>query len=179
MAARGNVVIQVPSELFALAESSHFEGAWPVDVIDAGPDSYRFDEPVTWSIDLTNTGDALLATGAARGVATTSCARCLDPVTIELDGDIEGYFVIGDAEAPDDMDDDEFDRLPEDGMIDAVPLIEAALLMDMPLLPLCSEDCAGLCSTCGANLNDGPCGCSADDVDPLHPFAALRGLKFE
>ena len=43
--------------------------------------------------------------------------------------------------------------------------------------PLCKPDCAGLCSNCGANLNEGPCNCDKEDVDPR--FAALRSLKNE
>jgi uncharacterized protein len=44
---------------------------------------------------------------------------------------------------------------------------------------LCEEDCKGLCPTCGADLNEGPCACdSSDDIDPDNPFAVLRNLKF-
>ena len=46
-------------------------------------------------------------------------------------------------------------------------------------MPLCRDDCQGLCTACGANLNEGPCGCepaAADDVDAANPFAVLKGL---
>lgn len=181
MTEQGSMFIQVPSELFALAESSVFEGTYDIGTLDAGPDSYEFAEPVQWSITLTNTGGALLASGFARGTAVTQCARCLDDVTFQVDGQVEGYILIGDTEAPEDMDDDEFEYLPEDGKLDAEPLVVAALLMDIPLIPLCDDECAGLCGTCGWNLNEGPCECQklGDDVDDMHPFAALKGLKFD
>ena len=58
----------------------------------------------------------------------------------------------------------------------------AALLLEIPLIPLCDDDCKGLCSTCGANLNEGPCGCApGDDADfemAKNPFAALAGFEF-
>mgnify|MGYP000337985405 CR=1 FL=1 len=76
------------------------------------------------------------------------------------------------------MDEDEFDVLPADKVIDLEPLITAALLLEFPLIPLCDEECKGLCPQCGANLNEGPCGCepAADDDDdmPPNPFAALK-----
>ena len=55
--------IPIPSELFAPAESSHFEGTYAVPVVKAGPDLYDFAEPLAWQVDVTNTGDALLVTG--------------------------------------------------------------------------------------------------------------------
>lgn len=175
--------ISIPSELFAPAESSHFEGTFSEPVMKAGPDLYDFAEPLVWQVDVTNTGEALLVTGTVEGDAKTSCARCVEEFPLSLTGEIEGYYLL-DAEkgAPEDMDDDEFDVLPENNVIDLEPLIRAALLLEFPLVPLCDDDCKGLCPTCGANLNDGSCGCApvADDDDtPPNPFAALKDFPFE
>ena len=61
-----------------------------------------------------------------------------------------------------------------------MPLIQAAIVLDVPIIPLCTDDCKGLCTTCGANLNEGPCGCQHEnDVNPNSPFAALQGLVIE
>ena len=54
--------IQVPHELFAPAESSHFEGSIAIPVMKAGPDLYDFAGPLAWQADISNTGDALLVT---------------------------------------------------------------------------------------------------------------------
>ncbi|WP_241963703.1 DUF177 domain-containing protein [Gordonibacter sp. 28C] len=150
----------------------------------AGPDLYDFEGPLDWQVDVTNTGDALLVTGTVEGEAKTSCARCVDEFSFSVTGEIEGYFLIdSEKEAPDDMDDDEFDVLPEDDVIDLEPLIRAALLLEFPLVPLCDDDCLGLCPTCGANLNEGPCGCEPavepDDDVPPSPFAVLKDFPFD
>ena len=177
--------IPIPSELFAPAESSHFEGSYTVPVVKAGPDLYDFAEPLSWQVDVTNTGDALLVTGTVEGEARTSCARCVDDFSFPVTGEVEGYFVLGaDKEAPEDMDDDEFDVLPEDNVIDLEPLLNAALLLEFPLVPLCDDECKGLCPTCGANLNKGPCGCAPAEGDggddaPPNPFAVLKDFPFE
>ncbi|HET7523328.1 MAG TPA: DUF177 domain-containing protein [Acidimicrobiales bacterium] len=60
-------------------------------------------------------------------------------------------------------------------LLDLQPLVRDALLLELPLAPLCSEDCQGLCATCGADLNDGPCSCEHAPADPR--WAALDLLK--
>lgn len=170
--------IFIPNELFAPAESSHFEGTYDLQTLTAGPDTYTFDGPVDWSIDVTNTGDAFLLTGTVSADAKTACARCCEDAEVSLFGEIEGYFLIADEGAvPDEMEEDEFEVLPADHYIDLEPLIVSALLVEIPLIPLCQEDCKGLCPDCGANLNDGPCGCTHDDDAAAgNPFAVLKNL---
>lgn len=175
--------IHVPSELFAPAESSHFEGSLDIPVMKAGPDFYSFVGPLAWQVDISNTGDAFLVTGTVEGQAKTACARCLDEFCFDVTGEIEGYFLIdGEKAAPEDMDDDEFAVLPVDDTIDLEPLIMAALMLEFPLVPLCKEECKGLCSRCGSSLNDGPCDCDPiddDDTTPPNPFSALKDFPFD
>ena len=183
--------IKIPAELFAMAESSHFEGELDLPLLQAGPDDFYFDEPVEWSVDVTNTGAALLVMGTASGSARCACSRCLEPVVYDFEGQVEGYYLVESSEQPDYEDDDEdapgadeFDVLPADHIIDIAPLITAALLVDAPGMPLCKDDCAGLCPTCGANLNEGDCGCGIDEGleafnRESNPFAALADFKFE
>lgn len=47
--------------------------------------------------------------------------------------------------------------LPEDGNINLSPLVREYLLLEVPIRPLCKPDCLGLCTVCGADLNEGPC----------------------
>lgn len=179
--------IEVPAELFAPAESSHFEGEIDLGQIVCGPDTYTFENPVSWSVEVSNTGDQLLVMGTAQGKATTACARCLEDFSLNLVGEIEGCFIIDPSKTPEGLDEDEFEPLPEDLRIDVEPLVKAALLLELPLVPLCDENCAGLCPHCGANLNEGPCGCeerpAEDDVPRMSdgrpsPFAALKDFPF-
>ena len=52
------------------------------------------------------------------------------------------------------------DTYPLEGdQLDLRPLVRDALLLELPLAPLCREDCRGLCAECGADLNLGPCQC--------------------
>lgn len=178
--------LEIPDELFAPAESSHFEGIYELPVLKAGPDLYSFAEPLAWQVDVSNTGDALLVTGTVEGVAATSCCRCLETVELSLIGEVEGYFLIGGEKAsPEGMAEDEFDVLPEDGKVDLGSLIAAALLLEVPMVPLCDDECKGICLDCGANLNEGECSCAiepSEEEDAAYagnPFAALKGLKLD
>ena len=178
--------IEIPQELFATAESSCFEGSLELDSIDLNPEVYTFDKPIHWKVTISNTGEALLVDGTATAVGATQCARCLEPIEYDLEGHVEGYYVLPGAEDPEDMDDDEFEHLPESNIIDLEPLIVAALIVDVPLVPLCSEDCKGICPDCGINLNEETCDCAAKreaqqqaDEEAANPFAALKNLKFD
>ena len=175
--------IALPAELFAPAESSHFEGVATIDSLQAGPDELRFDEPLPFSVDVTNTGDAMLVEGTVTGVATIACARCLEDATYTLEGEIDGYFLLNEPEYIDE-DDEDFDVLSSDHVIDLEPLISSALIVEAPLVPLCRDDCKGLCPQCGANLNEGPCGCAGDAAleefeRAANPFSALSQLVFD
>lgn len=172
-----------------MAESSRFEGRLDLPELTVGPDDYRFDQPVDWVVDVTNTGSALLVTGNATGTASVACSRCLEDVPHEFNGAIEGYFLIGGADSADyegdeELGEDEFDVLPADHVINLEPLVTAALVVDAPGMPLCRDDCQGLCPSCGANLNDGPCDCGgdadlADFAREANPFSVLADFKLD
>ncbi len=176
--------IVIPPELSAPAESSLFEGSYSLECLKAGPDLYTFDAPLNWNVTVTNTGGALLVAGTVEGAARTSCVRCLEPFDLELTGEIEGYFLLSDEEAPvDDLEEDEFDVMGPDNTIDLIPLMHSALLMDVPLVPLCRDDCKGLCPDCGINLNEGTCDCAskraaAEEAEEKasNPFSVLKDL---
>ena len=60
--------------------------------------------------------------------------------------------------------------------VDLAPLVHDAVFLELPLTPLCREDCQGLCGQCGIDLNEGSCECQAP-VDPR--WAKLSELRFD
>jgi uncharacterized protein len=100
------------------------------------------------------------------------CRRCLRPVEGMLDAEVRELY----RPHPDGDADEDEDTYPlGTHHLDLRPLARDAVLLDLPLAPLCRPDCAGLCPTCGADLNDGPCSCPAPATDPR--WAALDGLR--
>ena len=117
--------------------------------------------------------EGVLITGTVDAQLQGSCSRCLDPVTEPLTIDVQELFQY------DDGDDDEHDEeLPTfDGdLIDLEPTIRDAVVLALPLAPVCDEDCQGLCSECGTRLADDP-GHQHDQIDPR--WAALGTLFTE
>ena len=113
--------------------------------------------------------DGILATGTAVAPWTGECRRCLGPVGGELVVEFRELF----EESP-----REGESYPLRGdHIDLAPLAREAVLCDLPLAPLCAEDCHGLCPTCGVDLNQGSCGCAEQHTDPR--WAALDVLRGE
>jgi uncharacterized protein len=70
-------------------------------------------------------------------------------------------------------DDDAY--LIEDDFADLAPLVHDAIFLDLPLAPLCREDCQGLCPYCGIDRNEATCDCQAP-IDSR--WATLDGLRF-
>ena len=143
---------------------------------DVGADTYAIPAGIDIDYTLSNVGDAILLTGSARARVHTECARCLAEVTEELDGDLEGYYLIDPESVPEDRDAGEFSYVLPDESVDISDAVLAALVVETPVAFLCNEDCKGLCPKCGADLNEGPCGCAEDEYDPMNPFYALKDL---
>jgi uncharacterized protein len=104
---------------------------------------------------------------------TGECRRCLKQVSGQLRCEVrEMYRPRGSSEGPDE--DEETYALNSDHL-DLEPLVRDALLLELPLAPLCRERCLGLCPACGADRNEGPCGCPEPAGDPR--WAALDVLR--
>jgi uncharacterized protein len=129
------------------------------------------DAEVVADVVLTAVDGGLEVAGTVRSDWEGECRRCLRPVGGVLSTDVRELYrprAAGEAE------DEETYALGVD-YLDLAPLARDALLLALPLAPLCREDCAGLCPTCGADLAEEPCGCSTIVADPR--WAALDALR--
>jgi len=88
------------------------------------------------------------------------CRRCLTEVRTDLDIDVDAAVFSTDPDAADHP--DYYPLLARASHIEIRDVVREELALAAPTrLLLCRDDCAGLCLTCGADLNAGPCGCSA------------------
>ncbi len=90
------------------------------------------------------------------------CDRCTKQIDKQYQFTFSHVLVLS-LENEDDNDD--YIQVPDD-KLDLDELIRADILLELPTKFLCSEDCKGLCSICGKNLNDGACNCDLHQVDP-------------
>ena len=117
--------------------------------------------PVSVSGHLQATGAGeYLWRGSMHGTVHGECRRCLGDVRTDLDIEVDAAIFSTDPEAADDPD---FYPLPERvSHVDIRDVVREELALATPThLLLCRDDCPGLCASCGADLNAGPCGCSA------------------
>ena len=138
--------------------------AGPITVVDS---TLRTELPVTVDALLEWVSDGLLVTGTVEGAWEGPCRRCLKPVQGSLRAEVQELFESNPREG-------ESYRLEHD-RVDLEPLAREALILDLPLAPLCQEDCRGLCPTCGADRNLGDCDCPPAEVDSR--WAALDVLR--
>jgi uncharacterized protein len=98
--------------------------------------------------------------GKIQGTIQGECRRCLADVETDIDIDVDAAVFSSDPEAADDP--DFYPLLERASHIDVRDVVrEELVLAASTRLLLCRDDCAGLCLSCGADLNAGPCGCSA------------------
>lgn len=160
-----------------LGASVEVDGEMSLDCFVVGDEEFLTHAPVTFSVTLTNTGVGIVASGTVKAPATATCSRCLESFALMLEGEIEGFYVQPgrDVEIPEEQ---EVEPIASDNTVDIWPALSAALTLEAPFAPLHDEDCAGLCLTCGCNLNEEACSCLAEDL-PTGPLASLRELLEE
>ncbi|MDJ0341698.1 YceD family protein [Streptomyces sp. H10-C2] len=128
--------------------------------------------PVQLELRLESVMEGVLVTGTVRAPLTGECVRCLEPFERKLDAEFQEMYSYPDAdtrtarkdEAGDDAEEEAL--FLEDDLFDLEPALRDAVVLALPLQPVCQEDCPGLCSECGERL--------ADDPDHHHEVADIR-----
>lgn len=123
----------------------------------------------------------ILLRGHLAGALTCTCSRCLalylEPLAIDFDLLLHQGIAPGGEEEIEltaaELDEDYF--LGDD--LDLTGYLREQILLALPLKPLCRQDCQGLCPRCGADLNQGPCGCQPVEFNPA--FAKLKKISQE
>ena len=147
------------------------QGSEPAEILELEGDLiFNADDPIVYDLVISKVSGGALVSGAASTRLTGACGRCLQPSEITLEtGDLQLFVELGDEE-----------------MVDITEDIRAELLINLPANLLCSDDCAGLCSICGGNLNKVQCDCEPEEFDETEsssdepsPWDALDGLKLD
>lgn len=132
--------------------------------------------------------EGILLSAEIFAIATGECIRCLDPVEIEIERTVQELYLYEDdgskkkshpgKKAPTDDGLEDEDILYLDGVImDLEPPIRDAIVLDLPINPLCDPDCLGLCPECGQKWENLPEDHAHAVVDAR--WAGLQGLDFK
>jgi len=144
---------------------------------------------------------ALRLGGSLTATVELSCVRCLEPLRLELDESLDLLFLPASANVGPSKpsrpgksnrlsgrnrpsreqeqerelrDEDLAVSFYQDDRIDVGLLIREQIYLALPMKPICRDDCQGLCSECGTNLNSSSCNCAREAVDPR--LASLKTL---
>lgn len=128
--------------------------------------------PVTADLRLEAMAGGVWVSGVASAEMVLRCNRCLDRVGFEARAPVRQVYG---EDALDDM-----PAIGQEGDIDLSGALHDELCLSVPLAPLCSESCRGLCPVCGADLNEGSCeGHSESRESPFATLEALLEVPFE
>jgi uncharacterized protein len=169
------------------AEGLEIEGKIDPSDIELDIAGHELIEALTFSGRATRTGDDVIVKGRLTGTMLSQCGLCLGDFKATIDAAVDVVFAPW-VESQDEQDErDEQERGDEvvgpsvgfsyyDGRyIDLNEEIRDVLLVELPIRPVCSEDCKGLCHVCGADLNEASCRC--DTSNESSPFGKLEELR--
>jgi uncharacterized protein len=149
--------------------------------------------PLDVSLDLTNVEGLVAVTGVLEGTVVHECVRCLKEYEEPLAFSVRAAFIpepksaprhpkrvdprkarveIVEAE-PEEEPDDQYQY--QGNQLELAPMLREHVILSVPMQPLCSDDCLGLCARCGKNLNEGPCQCAVEP--PIPTFRVVQSMK--
>jgi uncharacterized protein len=142
-------------------------------------EEYAVAAPVHLVMDVHKDGEAYRVTGRVQTRLRLECGRCLEPFEIPFDNPFELRYVPeppagAEGEEREVDEDDLTTAYYREDAIDLGALMHEQFVLALPMKPLCSEACKGLCPSCGTNLNKGTCECKPAWTDSR--LAALKGL---
>jgi DUF177 domain-containing protein len=157
-----------------------YEASAFADRSRAAEDGYTVAAPVHLSFEVHKDRDVCRLTGRVQTTLELECGRCLEPFTMPVDSPFELRYVpaeptqAGEAAEREIREDDLTTAFYRGETIDLGELMREQFELALPMKPLCTDVCKGLCPECGTNLNKSTCGCAPKWEDPR--LAALKGL---
>lgn len=141
-----------------------------------------FTTPIVFRLRLQRAGSLVELEGRLSFSLKEECGRCLSRFEDRVESSFSLTFTPQKESDPEqeevELEAEELGLITYDGeQIDLLEPLQEQVIVSLPISPLCKEDCKGLCSECGTNLNETDCGCEKQPFN--NKFAALRNLKLD
>jgi uncharacterized protein len=160
----------------------HFEQVFPPEAFAADSESeadFTIVAPVKLAFDIFKDKSTFRLVGKTETTLEVPCSRCVEPMAIPVDTSFDLRYQPHSANTGEGEKEIEEDDLTtafyENDEIDLEQLMREQFYLALPMKPLCTPGCKGLCATCGTNLNRGTCDCRQEWHDPR--LAALKELR--
>ena len=166
------------AELREAASAREYLLQLPAETFELQGDYFTAIEPPEVRLQLSGDGEGVTVTGRVSARLSIACARCLCNTELFINAEVNDTWNLSPAEE-DSEDFRSSSFVSEDGeTVDLSEYAHELLFEQLPLRVFCKDDCKGLCSNCGENLNEAKCGCDKVDIDPrLAVLGRLLGNK--
>jgi uncharacterized protein len=172
-------------DLNKLHGRQHVERRFEPAYFDPQDEDFRVARPVALSMEVQKAGgDTYDVKGHLQTALELDCSRCLEPFLVPVDATFELRYVpqaenTGEPER-EIQEEDLTTAFHREGLLDVTELLREQFQLALPMKPLCKDDCRGLCSACGTNLNKTTCDCAPKWEDPrLAPLKSLLNRNTE
>lgn len=165
--------IEVASIRKVPGETRFYEFKEEIPPFEIGGTQISFTEPASVKLQVTNNGVSLVVKGEISGTLQLSCSRCLEPFQQHMETAFEEQYRHV-SETGNEEDDERNYQIYDADTIDLTEAIREDIILAMPMKPVCSSGCQGICPTCGLNKNNAECTCREENLDPR--FAVLKDL---
>lgn len=133
------------------------------------PDPFKPLSPVKASLHVDKFGSEVFVKGMVRAALELECGRCLKPFSYEADLEVDVvYRPVSELEGEEkhEIKDDELDTgFYEGDELEIQDLLKEQIILSIPIKPLCSESCRGICPACGTDLSTDTCECEEKATD--------------
>lgn len=154
-----------------------FEALVPPVSLGLNYEEVEFIKPLSCAVQLFRQGnDNVYVAADVETKISVECRRCISPFEVDITTTLELLFAIG-SESSEQREADE--RFYDGETLDISEDVRQSLTLEIPLWPLCSETCEGLCPECGAELNINACSCETTDepaAPASNPFSVLSKM---
>ena len=158
-----------------------FEQVYQQEAVAGDGDSFTVVAPVDLAFDVTKDKDRFGLAGRVRTSLELPCSRCLEPFRCAVDAAFDLRYLPRRVNTGEDerevQEDDLTTAFYENDTIDLGQLMREQLYLALPMKPLCSDACMGLCPQCGTNRNRTPCACTPHWEDPR--LSVLKAIRKE
>jgi uncharacterized protein len=158
-----------------------FAHTYQPDELDLLDERVRLTAPATVTGFVKRSGAEVAVSGRFSSIVSVECDRCLKTVELPVSAEFRVDYITGrdyESSHAAELTAEDLDVSVFDGeSIDVDELVKEQILLSVPDRTLCREDCKGICSTCGADLNASACDCATSDIDPR--WEALKKFKNE
>jgi uncharacterized protein len=150
-------VAQLLKEPIGSSRSFHIDESLGIDDINS----------VKGEVTLIRTNRGIIAKAEMTASVTGICSRCLKPIDYEINYSFNEECLpsLSTSEGPSLTDQTDNITIDESHVLDLSEVMRQYTLLTMPVKPLCRPDCAGICPSCGHNLNQSPCQCPSHAYD--------------